>query len=82
MLIDKGSAELFRTKIKAIELEAERLQQEAMFALDLRSEPAGSVVEAARAHVAAYEDVIGRPFDAAAIATLIDALSERSAGTP
>src|ERR1700760_3087984 len=29
-LLDKGSAELFRTKIKAIELESERLQQEAM----------------------------------------------------
>src|SRR5262245_56230261 len=27
-LLDKGPAELFRTRIKAIELEAERLQQE------------------------------------------------------
>src|ERR1700721_671950 len=32
-LLDKGSAELFRTKIKAVELESERLQQEAMHAL-------------------------------------------------
>src|ERR1700687_290471 len=32
-LLDKGSAELFRTKIKAVELESERLQQEAMYGL-------------------------------------------------
>jgi uncharacterized protein (TIGR02444 family) len=32
-LVAPATAELFRTKIKAIELEAERLQQEAMFAL-------------------------------------------------
>src|SRR5262249_30286114 len=32
-LVDAATAELFRTKIKAVELEAERLQQEAMHAL-------------------------------------------------
>jgi uncharacterized protein (TIGR02444 family) len=75
-LLDKGTAEVFRTKIKALELEAERLQQEAMFALgpSLPSEAATSVEEAARAHVAAYEAVIGQRFDAAAVGALVNAL--------
>src|ERR1700686_3536434 len=48
-LLDKGSAELFRTKIKAIELESERLQQEAMYGLaeSLKTESAASVEAAA-----------------------------------
>ena len=81
-LLDKGSAELFRTKIKAIELEAERLQQEAMFALadTLRAEPANSVEEAARDNIAAYQAAIGRPLDAAAVDTLVDALRRRMSG--
>ena len=43
-LLDKGAAELFRTKIKAVELRSERLQQEAMCALagSLKSEPAAA----------------------------------------
>ena len=32
-LVEAGAAEAFRTRIKAIELEAERLQQEAMYGL-------------------------------------------------
>src|SRR5712692_5839709 len=31
-LVERGAAEVFRTRIKAIELESERLQQESMFA--------------------------------------------------
>ena len=75
-LLDKGSAEFFRTRIKAIELEAERLQQEAMFALaaDLAAEPAPSAAAAARASIAAYQDALGRPFTPAAVDTLIGAL--------
>ena len=75
-LLDKGSAELFRTRIKAIELEAERLQQETMYAMasGLKSEPAPSVEAAARASIAAYEDVAGSPFTPAAVDTLIAAL--------
>jgi len=76
LLPDKGAAELFRTKIKAIELESERLQQEAMYALagDLTSEPVRSVDEAARANIEAYRSVAGRPFSAGAVETLIKAL--------
>jgi uncharacterized protein (TIGR02444 family) len=81
LLTDKGSAEIFRTKIKAIELEAERLQQEAMFALDVGSESAGSVIEAGRANIAAYQHVLGRPLAVAAIDTLIDALGRFAAAT-
>jgi uncharacterized protein (TIGR02444 family) len=75
-LLDKGSAELFRTKIKAIELEAERLQQEAMHAMaaGMKSEAAPSTEAAARASIAAYEDVAGSPFTPAAVDTLIAAL--------
>jgi uncharacterized protein (TIGR02444 family) len=76
-LLDRGPAELFRTKIKAIELESERLQQEAMYALaaDLPSEPAPSATAAARASLAAYQDTLGRPLTAAAVDTLIGALA-------
>jgi uncharacterized protein (TIGR02444 family) len=75
-LLDKGSAELFRTKIKAIELEAERLQQEAMHAMaaGIISEAAPSTEAAARASIAAYESVTGSPFTPAAVDTLIAAL--------
>jgi uncharacterized protein (TIGR02444 family) len=75
-LLDKGSAELFRTRIKAIELESERLQQEAMYAMaaGLKSEGAPSAEAAARASIDGYQDVLGRPFTAAAVDTLIAAL--------
>jgi hypothetical protein len=75
-LLDKGSAELFRTKIKAIELESERLQQEAMTALaaGLETDTAPSAEAAARAGIAAYESALGRPFTGAAVDTLIAAL--------
>src|SRR5438874_5621935 len=60
-LVAPNTAEAFRTRIKAVELEAERLQQEAMYALaatmSLGPGPdrdASSPVEFARANVAAY----------------------------
>jgi uncharacterized protein (TIGR02444 family) len=79
-LLDKGTAEVFRTKIKALELEAERLQQEAMFALgpSLPTEPATSVEEVARAHIAAYQAVIGQQFDGATVDVLVKALRLRT----
>src|SRR6202035_3059538 len=70
-LLDKGSAELFRTKIKAIELESEKLQQAAMYAMasGLASQPAPSATAAARASLAAYEQALGRKLTPAAIDT-------------
>jgi uncharacterized protein (TIGR02444 family) len=75
-LLDEGTAELFRTKIKAVELESERLQQEAMSALapSLRYEPADTVEEAARTNVANYQSVIGLQFAVPAVETLVIAL--------
>jgi uncharacterized protein (TIGR02444 family) len=58
------TAEGFRTRIKAVELEAERLQQEALYAMTQSGrlgQPVASAVEAARISVSAYQGVIG-PF--------------------
>jgi uncharacterized protein (TIGR02444 family) len=75
-LLDEGTTELFRTKIKAVELESERLQQEAMFSLapSLHYELADTVEEAARTNLANYQSVMGQQFAIAAIETLVDAL--------
>jgi uncharacterized protein (TIGR02444 family) len=78
-LVEPGTAEAFRTRIKAAELEAERLQQEAMHDLvraGLLGEAAPSVTEAARANVAAYARICGAEFDAPAIRTMLDALAK------
>ena len=77
-LVADTAAELFRTKIKAVELEAERLQQEAMYELahfSLLGRAARSPDEAARLNVAAYEAMRGTAFPAPATQTLLAALS-------
>jgi uncharacterized protein (TIGR02444 family) len=81
-LLDKGSVAVFRNKIKAVELESERLQQEAMFALAPRLpfETVNSVDEAAQANIAAYQSVTGRPLEATAVNTLLTALGQRASG--
>jgi hypothetical protein len=69
--------EELRKRVKAVELESERLQQETLFALW----PAASLgaacapAEAARANVRAYEQALGATFDAAAVATLLGAFN-------
>jgi uncharacterized protein (TIGR02444 family) len=58
------TAEGLRTRIKAVELEAERLQQEALYDMAQSGrlgQPAASAIEAARISVSAYQGVIG-PF--------------------
>jgi uncharacterized protein (TIGR02444 family) len=81
-LVEASTAEVFRNKIKATELEAERLQQEAMFALSktLASVPAESVTLAARANIKAYETVTSQRFDSAVIDVLVTALEQSPAG--
>ena len=76
-LVERSVAELFRTKIKAVELESERLQQEAMLALadGLATHSAPTVEVAARANVAAYEHVLAGTFTPAAVDLLLAALS-------
>jgi uncharacterized protein (TIGR02444 family) len=77
-LVPGASAELFRTKIKAAELEAERLQQEAMhdLAVPLLGEDAPSLEAAARANIAAYAAMCATAFPKSAIETLLAALSD------
>ena len=83
-VIAAGTAEAFRTKIKGVELEAERLQQEALYDLAESStfgEPASTPEEAARANIAAYQAIM-RPFPADAVEVLMQAFSsfERRSG--
>jgi uncharacterized protein (TIGR02444 family) len=75
-LVERGTAELFRTRIKAVELESERLQQEALFALTagLATENATTIKSAARANVAAYEQALARKFAPEAVDVLLAAL--------
>ena len=72
-LVETGKQEAFRTKIKAIELDAERLQQEALYARS-RSTFRGSTAppaDAARTNLAAYERLLGARFPSAAMDHLI-----------
>lgn len=75
-------AEGFRTRIKAVELEAERLQQEVMYALAASGplgRPAASKAEAARASVNAYRSLL-RPLPAAPLDTVLGAFAKFDAG--
>jgi len=63
-LVVPAKQEAFRTKVKALELEAERLQQEALYAVT-QAGPLGdqaAPAAAARGNVAAYERVLGVRF--------------------
>src|SRR5262249_28316776 len=75
-LVEPATAEVFRTRIKATDLEAERLQQEAMYEL-ARASPLGrdepSSAEAARANLAAYETMRAVAFPKAAVDCLLSA---------
>jgi uncharacterized protein (TIGR02444 family) len=74
-LVDAGKQEALRTKIKAVELEAERLQQEALYAKS-RSAPISTTAPppaAARANLAGYERMLGARFAQAAIDRLVSA---------
>ena len=74
-IVESQRQEAFRTKIKAIELEAERLQQEALYGLT-RSGPLGSEAaprQAARTNIAAYERALGVSFPRQAVEILVGA---------
>jgi uncharacterized protein (TIGR02444 family) len=77
-LVAPPSAEAFRNRIKAVELEAERLQQEAMYEL-AQTAPLGqeapSAEQAVRANIRAYEDMRGVTFPARAVDTLLSAFT-------
>jgi uncharacterized protein (TIGR02444 family) len=81
-LVEKGTAEAFRTRIKQVELEAERLQQEGLFALAQSTplgQPALSPEEAARDSVLAYQTMKGVTFPPAALGTVFSAFEELAA---
>ena len=74
-LVDPGKQEVFRNKMKTIELEAERLQQEALYAL-AHSGPLGKRAApsaAARSNVSAYERIMNVTFPRSALDVLLGA---------
>lgn len=76
LLVPAAAAEAFRTRIKAVELEAERLQQEAMYALKAHVPPGEEVSsseEAARANIAAYETKLEVSFSGSAVDAIVSA---------
>ena len=71
-------AEGFRTRIKAAELEAERLQQEALYDLAQSGglgQSVGSAVEAANISASAYQGVLG-PFPPAPLEAVLSAFAK------
>ena len=79
-LVDPDKQEAFRNKVKIIELEAERLQQEALYEF-AKSGPLGSPASpaaAARANVAAYQKVLAVDFPKPAVDRLIAAFDTLS----
>ena len=74
-LVEAATAEAFRNRIKAVELEAERLQQEAMFALAPVGTEGSDPGDAARANVAAYEAMRAVRFPQEAAATVLAAFA-------
>jgi uncharacterized protein (TIGR02444 family) len=76
-LVEANTVEGYRTRIKAIELEAERLQQEAMYDIARASplgHPAASREKAARENIAGYEMILTAPFPNLAVEKLVGAL--------
>jgi uncharacterized protein (TIGR02444 family) len=76
-LVEPAEAEMFRTKIKALELEAERLQQESMYAgvgASLLGRNVGSAQTAAQTNIATLQASCGRgAFSREATQTLLAA---------
>jgi uncharacterized protein (TIGR02444 family) len=71
------AAEGFRTRIKSAELEAERLQQEALYGIATSGalgRPSSSPAEAAQDSLSSYQGVIG-PFPPGPLATILSAFA-------
>ncbi len=81
-LIEAGEQEVFRTKIKAIELEAERLQQQALYAFSQLA-PLGKGTDprtAAHGNICAYEHIMGATFPRDTVKALQDAFNSIAHG--
>ena len=77
-VLTPDAAESLRTRVKAVELEAERLQQEALYDLAQSSRlgrPAPSPAQAARKSVEAYQAVLG-PMPAAPLDIVLSAFAK------
>jgi uncharacterized protein (TIGR02444 family) len=72
-LVVAATAESFRNRIKAVELEAERLQQEAMAMLPPLGLEGVDPATAARANIAAYAEMLRTQFPGRAVETLVAA---------
>jgi hypothetical protein len=80
--VEAGKQEAFRNKVKALELEAERLQQEALYQFT-RSGPLGKPADpraAARGNVSAYERAIGVIFPKRGAGVLLGAFDSIAHG--
>jgi uncharacterized protein (TIGR02444 family) len=78
LLIPASTAEAFRTKVKGMELEAERLQQQAMYELEPHAPPGEEVassVDAASANIAAYATMLEAQFPKSAVDTILSAFA-------
>jgi uncharacterized protein (TIGR02444 family) len=76
--VDPAKQEALRDKVKAVELEAEKLQQEALYAFT-QTGPLGKPSEpsdAARGNVAAYEHAMGASFPEASVDVLVGAFDD------
>jgi uncharacterized protein (TIGR02444 family) len=78
-LVASPTAEAFRSRIKAVELEAERLQQEAMYALAPRGVEGGEPGVAARVNIDAYQEALRVRFPPSAVATVVAAFVSMAA---
>jgi len=80
--IDPGQQEAFRNKVKAVELEAERLQQQALYAslqsgrLGRRADPCTAV----RGNISAYEHVLKAAFAKRGVDAVLDAFDALAHG--
>jgi uncharacterized protein (TIGR02444 family) len=74
-LVEPSTAEAFRNRIKAVELEAERLQQEAMYALAPLGAEAGDRNQAAIRNVDAYQEMLAVRFPSGATEILLAAFA-------
>jgi len=81
-LVEPGKQEAFRNRVKAVELEAERLQQEALYAFT-QSGPLGKhagPAAAARGNVSAYERIMNVTFAQKAMDVLLGAFDSLEQG--
>ena len=80
ILPDPGIVEDYRTRIKGLELEAERLEHEALsdfFHSQAPGENAASALDAARANIAAYENYLGKTFPKAPAEAILGAFATK-----